>query len=260
MKWPSGPTTRHIRIARFAVASVLTVLVANSLKSFLITGTDWNSAKKVLGESNFLASIKNYDKSHVKDSIISKVKKYINNPEFTPEGVTKVSVAAGALCTWCHAIYLYCNVSKEVAPKRARLKAAQSGLATKQAALKVASDQLAVVVAKVAELKRQYDESVGEKNHLKQEAEDLEDKLNRAEKLINGLGGEYTRWQASIGTFESSIRNLVGDSLVGAGFMSYAGPFDATYRTWASERSDEFIVASFLTSNSLRQQQQVPTY
>ena len=192
--------------------------------------TDWATAKKTLGEASFLANIKGYDKNNVKDSVISKVKKYINNSEFTPEGVTKVSLAAGALCTWCHAIFLYCNVSKEVAPKRARLKAAQSGLAVKQAALKVASDELAKVVEKVAKLKQQYDDSVGEKNRLKQEAEDLEDKLNRAEKLINGLGGEYTRWQASIGTFESAITNLVGDSLVGAGFMSYAGPFDATYR------------------------------
>ena len=46
--------------------------------------------------------------------------------------------AAGALCTWCHAIYIYANVAKEVAPKRARLKAAQDGLAQKQAGLAAA--------------------------------------------------------------------------------------------------------------------------
>ena len=37
--------------------------------------TDWATAKKTLGESNFLASVKGYDKDHVKDSIINKVKK-----------------------------------------------------------------------------------------------------------------------------------------------------------------------------------------
>ena len=37
----------------------------------------------------------------------------------------QVSSAASALCVWVHAIYLYANVAKDVAPKRARLKEAQ---------------------------------------------------------------------------------------------------------------------------------------
>lgn len=39
--------------------------------------------------------------------------------------VSQVSSAASALCVWVHAIYLYANVAKDVAPKRARLKEAQ---------------------------------------------------------------------------------------------------------------------------------------
>lgn len=75
-----------------------------------------------------------------------------------------------------------------------------------------------------------YDDSVGQKNKLREEAEGLEAKLTRADQLVKGLSGEYTRWQNSIGGFRAAIADLVGDCLVASAFLSYAGPFDTTYR------------------------------
>jgi dynein heavy chain len=192
---------------------------------------DWASAKKVLSESNFLQQIKTFDKDHVSASTSNKVKKYVDNPEFKPEKVKAVSGAAAALCVWVHAIYIYANVAKEVAPKRQRLKEATESLAVKQAALKEAQDALAVVTAKLAALQVSYDTSVGEKNRLRDEAENLEAKLDRADKLVNGLAGEYTRWQASIGQYNSALVKVTGDALIAAAFLSYAGPFETSYRT-----------------------------
>ena len=54
---------------------------------------------------------------------------------------------------------MYGEVSKEVAPKRAKLKAAQDNLARKQAQLAAAQEKLAAVLAAVAALKAKYDES-----------------------------------------------------------------------------------------------------
>lgn len=181
----------------------------------------------------------------MKDSVVAKIKKYILMPTFTPEAVTKVSKAAGALCVWVHAIYIYAGVAKEVAPKRARLKAAMSSLATKQAGLKAAQEQLAEVMAKVQDLNDRYTASVNEKNALRAEANELQDKLDRADALVSGLSGEYTRWQAAIGGFEKSIGDLVGDVLVATAFLSYAGPFDTVYR--------ERLVEDWLTQVSNKQ-------
>merc|ERR1711887_449697 len=97
--------------------------------------TDWTTAKKVLGEANFLQSIKGYDKDNVSATIMKKIKGYVSHADFKPEAVGAVSKATGALCTWVHAIYIYASVAKEVAPKRARLKGAQESLAVKQASL-----------------------------------------------------------------------------------------------------------------------------
>jgi dynein heavy chain len=208
--------------------AVLTVMEAVMI---LFKGkTDWGTAKKKISESNFLQQVKGYDKDNVPETVIHKVKKYCTNKDFTAEAIKKVSSAAGSLCVWVHAIYVYAGVAKEVAPKKARLKKAEKTLAVKQAALAQAKSELAIVQEKVDSLKRQYDDSVGQKNALKAEAEALEAKLDKADKLVSGLGGEYIRWQASIGGFDAQFTKLTGDCLIGAAFLSYAGPFDSTYR------------------------------
>ena len=208
-------------------------LVETVLQAVMILfgkGTDWATAKKVLSEANFLQQIKGFDKDHVSNIVSNKIKKYIEQPTFRPEEVKKVSGAAAALCTWVHAIYIYASVAKEVAPKRQRLKEATDSLAIKQASLKEAQDALAVVTAKIVNLQTSYDNSVNEKNRLREEAEYLEAKLDRADKLVKGLAGEYSRWQSSIGEYRTALIKVTGDALLAAAFLSYAGPFETSYR------------------------------
>jgi dynein heavy chain, axonemal len=45
----------------------------------------------VLGDSNFLKQLYEYDKDHIADALLKKLKKYTENPKFTPEAVEKVS-------------------------------------------------------------------------------------------------------------------------------------------------------------------------
>jgi hypothetical protein len=61
------------------------------------------------------------------------------------------------------------------------------------AALNDAEAVLAKVMAKLADLLVKYDisTSVNEKNRLCDEAENLQAKLDRADKLVRGLSGEY---------------------------------------------------------------------
>eukprot|EP00605_Chrysophyceae_sp_TOSAG23-4_P000236 GSChrysophyteH1.ASY1.ANO1.273.1 assembled CDS len=152
-------------------------------KSSVSEPTDWASAKQVLGQANFLAQIKGYDKDNVSQSVNNKIKKFVENPDFEVEAVRKVSGAAAAL----------------LAPKRQKLKEATDSLALKQASLKEAQEALAAILEKLQKLQEAYDSSA---------------KLDRADKLVKGLEGEY----------------VTGDSLVSAAFISYAGPFETSYR------------------------------
>lgn len=55
-------------------------------------------------------------------------------------------------------------------------------------------------------------------------------KLIRAEKLINGLGGEKDRWTAAAEKLQVSFETLPGDILISCGMIAYLGSFTANFR------------------------------
>jgi dynein heavy chain len=55
-------------------------------------------------------------------------------------------------------------------------------------------------------------------------------KLERATKLIGGLGSEKVRWAEVAAKLAGDHTNLVGDVLLSAGFVAYLGPYTASYR------------------------------
>ena len=63
-----------------------------------------------------------------------------------------------------------------------------------------------------------------------QQAEKTGRKAQLAERLINGLSGENARWGAEIKRMESVEGRLVGDVMMAAAFVSYAGPFNMFFR------------------------------
>lgn len=55
-------------------------------------------------------------------------------------------------------------------------------------------------------------------------------KLDRADRLLGGLGGEKVRWASTVTTLEGLIENVVGDVIIAAGGIAYLGAFTAVYR------------------------------
>eukprot|EP00392_Amoebophrya_sp_AT5.2_P008786 g8814.t1 len=171
----------------------------------------WGAAKNELNDTRFLEKLKEFDKDHIPNTVLKKVDKFIKDPTFTPAQVGKVSLAASALCQWVHAMNIYAAVSREVEPKRLKLKLAQTAL----------------------EKKLEGDPKKRQKIHLPLAhlpSEDLKIKAERADKLVNGLAGEKIRWEESLGRLDIDFGNLYGDVAIAAAFLSYAGPFGAKYR------------------------------
>jgi len=61
-----------------------------------------------------------FDKDSVNDEILNKLKPYIEDKDFVPEKVVKISKALKSLCMWVHAMAIYGKVYKLVEPKRNR--------------------------------------------------------------------------------------------------------------------------------------------
>lgn len=61
-------------------------------------------------------------------------------------------------------------------------------------------------------------------------------KLDRAEKLLGGLGGEKTRWSQTALALGKQYINLTGDILISSGIVAYLGAFTSSYRQVRNER------------------------
>ncbi|KAF6103026.1 dynein axonemal heavy chain 6 [Phyllostomus discolor] len=212
---------------------VMTVMEAISI--LLNAKPDWPTAKQLLGDSNFLRRLLEYDKENIKPQILAKLQKYINNPDFVPEKVEKVSKACKSMCMWVRAMDLYSRVLKEVEPKRQKLHAAQAELDITMATLKEKRALLKKVEDQIQALQDEYDKSVNEKESLAKTMALTKARLLRAGKLTASLGDEQVRWEETIQKFNDEISNITGNVFIAAACVAYYGAFTAHYRQLLTE-------------------------
>ncbi|CAH8607094.1 unnamed protein product [Heterobilharzia americana] len=137
-----------------------------------------------------------YPKDDITDAQLKKLKKYIDNPEFTPEIVEKTSKACKSMCMWVRALDLYAHVFRTVEPKRKRLEEANVDLDIVMRKLQEKQAELATVERKIASLQAEYDQSVAEKKKLEHRLALTSARLKRAGKLttalaMNRIDGNY---------------------------------------------------------------------
>ncbi|XP_031701028.1 dynein heavy chain 12, axonemal isoform X2 [Anarrhichthys ocellatus] len=191
----------------------------------------WGPSKKLLSDMNFLRDLKEYDKDNIPLPVMQKIRsEYMTNPDFDPSIVAKASSAAEGLCKWIKAMEVYDRVAKVVAPKKASLAEAQESLAATMGLLDQKRAELKEVEVRLAVLQKTFEDKTEEKAQLEFQVDLCARKLERAEKLIGGLGGEKTRWSKAADDLQNTYDNLTGDVLISAGVIAYLGAFTAGFR------------------------------
>ena len=175
-----------------------------------------------------------------------------------------MSTACEGLCRWVHAIEVYDRVIKIVSPKKAKLAEAETELARQMDKLNEKRAQLQQVMSsiisitivtfmyfifpiytrksslicisfnqvtdKLQALNDEFAAMTKKKKDLEDNIELCSQKLDRAEKLILGLGGERDRWSEMAVNLGSKLTNITGDVLMASGMVAYLGAFDVVYR------------------------------
>ncbi|XP_019624138.1 PREDICTED: dynein heavy chain 12, axonemal-like isoform X1 [Branchiostoma belcheri] len=191
----------------------------------------WGPSKKLLGDMNFLQKLKEYDKDNIAVHIMKKIRSdYMTDPEFVPAKVAKASSAAEGLCKWVSALDIYDRTAKVVAPKKEKLAIANKDLSETMAILNAKRKELKEVEDRLANLQKTFADMVKKKEQLEFQVDLCAKKLERAQKLISGLGGEKDRWTAAAATLQEEYDNLTGDVLISSGVIAYLGAFTAAYR------------------------------
>eukprot|EP00741_Cyanophora_paradoxa_P002212 tig00000555_g2144.t1 len=191
----------------------------------------WDPAKKMLTDPDFLKSLKAYDKDNIPAPIIQKIRQtYIPNPEFMPDRVKQASSAAEGLCRWVRALESYDRVAKVVAPKREAAAKAEGEFNVTMEGLNKKRAQLKEVEDKMAALNNQFQAMNQRKMNLEAEVDLCAKKLERAEKLIGGLGGERDRWTKAAEELGAEYVDLTGDVLIASAVVAYLGAFTSSFR------------------------------
>lgn len=191
---------------------------------------DWASVKKELTDSTFVKKVMDFDMDNISQAVMKKIEKYTKMENFQPQIVAKTSIAASYLCLWVRSVEDYSKALKIVAPKRAKKQYAEEQLRKKLAYLEELENEFKALAAKLAELQTTYDSTMATMSSLKAELDDIQVKIDRGDKLISGLAGEKTRWEASLIILDDQYERLIGDCILAAAFMSYCGPFPSDFR------------------------------
>ncbi|GFR44543.1 hypothetical protein Agub_g5814 [Astrephomene gubernaculifera] len=194
----------------------------------------WGPSQGLLADTKFLDTLRAYDKDNIPQPIIVAVRPYLEMDDFDPNVVRKASAAAYGLCCWVRAMEAYDKVAKVVAPKKAKLAEAEAEYSELMVGLNAKKAELAQVEAKLAGLNKKLAEMQRRKAQLEAEVDLCEKKLDRATKLIGGLGGEKSRWTEVAAKLGHDYVNLTGDVLLASGFIAYLGAFTAAYREKAT--------------------------
>lgn len=196
---------------------------------------DLAKATLLSNPGKFMQQMIEFDKENIKESTVKKVNHILDHEDFTIEKVKGASSALIAVQKWASAMMKYHELLKIVNPKRAKVIEMNEKLAVVRAMLKEKRAKLAEVEEKMQKLQNEFDEKKAEETKLVNEIEDAMTKLDRANKIIQGLEGEKTKWTETVASLGIQYDFLIGNCLVAAGMVSYAGAFVAQYRTQLEE-------------------------
>lgn len=140
------------------------------------------------------------------------------------------SSALVGMAVWAAAMVDYYKASKIVNPKLKFLEVKLAELREAEQKLKEAESELQEVEALKANLKKQFDASMKEKNDLEEKAAKTKKKMDQATRLINSLKDNKDRWIQNASQFKIQKKRLIGDVAKACAFISYCGPFNSEFR------------------------------
>jgi len=190
----------------------------------------WKEALKTMN-GPLLSELMNFNKDTINEETCELLAPLLEMEDYTFEVAKKVCGNVAGLCSWTRAMAYFFTINKEVLPLKANLAVAEAKLQAAQKDLAQAQAQLDEKQREVDEVQAQFEAVMRKKQQLEEDAATCRRKMDSASALIGGLAGEKDRWTEQSKEFRAQIQRLVGDVLILCAFMSYAGPFNADFRT-----------------------------
>ncbi|KAK3539191.1 hypothetical protein QTP86_029601 [Hemibagrus guttatus] len=210
----------------------------------------WKTAKGMMSEANFLRLLMEMDCDSITSGQVKTVRGFLKNLNTSFEEMQAISKAGSGMLKFVEAVMGYCDVAREIKPKREKVAKLERNFHQSMRELERIQSELADIQRELGALGLKYNEAMAEKQQLQEEAELMERRLIAADKLISGLGSENKRWMEDLEELKKRRVRLLGDCLICAAFLSYEGAFswdfrnEMVYEVWQKDVMDRGIPLS----------------
>lgn len=210
----------------------------------------WQSAKGMMSEANFLRSLMEMDCDAITNNQVRTVRGYLKNLHTSFEEMQAISKAGSGMLKFVEAIMGYCDVAREIKPKREKVARLERNFFQSKRELECIQSELSSIQKELQTLSEKYQAAICEKQQLQEEAEVMERRLIAADKLISGLSSENERWTNDLEGLKQRRVRLLGDCLLAAAFLSYEGAFswdfrnEMVYQKWVKDVQERGIPLS----------------
>lgn len=215
-----------------------------------IKDISWKSAKIMMSQVDFKASLSSLDVDAISSSQIKTVKSILKEMDVTIDRMKEISSAGAGLLTFVLAVVGYCNVAKTIQPKRMAVATLEKNLGLSKAEFDRITKALKNLNAELQTLQENFHQAKAEQLELKEMAELMQRRLIAADKLVSGLGSERIRWTKDLDDLKEQRTQLVGDCMLVSGFLSYTGAFnwelrnELIYNRWMKDLTEKTVPIS----------------
>lgn len=207
------------------------------------TNLEWAHVRKLISKADFIPSILNFAVEDLNAKQVKLVQSnYLDgNEELNYDIVMRSSRACGPLYKWAESQVKYSTVYNRVQPLRDEVERLETESSNALHRKRILEDEISNLEASISQYKTDYATLIRDVESLKSEMKTVTKKVDRAESLINSLSKERGRWSKSSESFEQVLRNLIGDGLLMAAFLTYSGFFDFKVRIALMKRWQKTI-------------------
>jgi dynein heavy chain 1, cytosolic len=186
------------------------------------TKVEWVDVRKMLSKADFIPAILEFDADKLSPKQIDLVnEKYLDgNPDLTEDSVTRSSKACGPLYKWAESMVKYSTIYNNIQPLRDEVEQLESEATVIKDEKEQIEAEVVQLETSIATYKVDYASLIRDVEALKAEMTTVTTKIDRAESLLTSLSRESERWTKTSETFQMIMKNLVGDGLLMAAFLT----------------------------------------
>lgn len=216
---------------RIALDGVMMLLDAGLNNGKSETQYSWGSIRSRMRSNDFITSVVNFDAENLPKGTRGRVEKRIfQNPDFDIAKISYASRAAGPLAEWTISVLEYIAVKEITEPLQEEICALQIEQRVLLGRQDDALRQVSEFEERIEICRARYAALVSEAERVRQEIQDAERNLQRAEHMLDSLAEEWDRWVKELNAFNTAAVAVWGNAICGAAFIAYAGPVDRIVR------------------------------